>query len=253
MTGLAALFFLTAMLYAAVGFGGGSTYISLLALGGVDYQLLPVIALTCNILVVTGGTFRFQLAQLIPWRRVWPILALSVPAAWLGGLTPIRQEVFMVLLGGSLLAAGVLLLTETIVRRDVESRATPRISGGWFAPIAGGAIGYLSGVVGIGGGIFLAPLLLLTRWAPAKQVAATASIFILVNSLGGLAGQFGKSGAATIFQNVAQHWPLFVAVIAGGQIGSYLATRKLPAHVIRAMTALLILYVAIKILWEQWR
>ena len=110
MTALALLFGLTAALYAAVGFGGGSTYNALLALWGVDYRILPAIALICNIIVVTGGSIRFARAGLVPWRRLWPILLLSAPLAWAGGRMPISEALFTGMLGLSLLAAGLLLL-----------------------------------------------------------------------------------------------------------------------------------------------
>ncbi|WP_417594761.1 sulfite exporter TauE/SafE family protein [Parasphingorhabdus sp.] len=245
---LALLFAATATLYASVGFGGGSTYIALLALAALDYRALPVIALLCNIIVVTGGTIRFQLRGLIDWSKIWPILLLSVPAAWLGGRMVLEQDSFMLLLGISLAAAGVLLIIEPFIRR---ARA---IGGQWtghqlFAPAIGTAIGFLSGTVGIGGGIFLAPILLLTRWADSRRIAATASVFILVNSIAGLGGQLMKSGLSSGGEAILAYWPLFLGVLLGGQVGSILASKALPEIWIRRLTALLILYVAARILW----
>ncbi len=250
IAGLAVLFALTAALYASVGFGGGSTYIALLALAGLDYRVLPIIALLCNIIVVTGGTLRFQLRGLIAWQRVWLILLLSVPAAWLGGFVPIAQGSFMILLGLSLAAAGILLMVEPFIQRG---GAGPR-NGRWtghrlFAPATGTGIGFLSGMVGIGGGIFLAPVLLLTRWSDSRRIAATASVFILVNSLAGLGGQLMKSGLSIGGEAVLAYWPLFLGVLLGGQVGSILASKALPEIWIRRLTALLILYVAVRILW----
>jgi len=250
--GLAVLFFLTAALYASVGFGGGSTYIALLALADLDYRALPIIALLCNIIVVTGGTLRFHARGLIDWRQVWPILLLSVPTAGLGGLIAIDRESFLVLLGISLVIAALLLLLEPIIRRDSSAIMVPvTLKNPWFAPIAGGGIGFLSGMVGIGGGIFLAPILLLTRWANDRKVAATASVFILVNSIAGLAGQLMKSGWEPGGEALLYYWPLFIGVLLGGQIGSVLASKALPERWIRRLTAILILYVAVRILWQQ--
>ena len=130
--GLAALFFLTAALYASVGFGGGSTYIALLALADLDYRALPVIALLCNIIVVFGGTLRFHARGLVDWGRIWPIILLSVPAAWLGGRIPIEQEMFLLLLGGSLLVAALLLLIEPFLRKD-KSTGNIWAAGKWFS------------------------------------------------------------------------------------------------------------------------
>lgn len=245
---LALLFAATATLYASVGFGGGSTYIALLALAALDYRALPVIALLCNIIVVTGGTARFQLRGLIDWPKIWPILLLSVPAAWLGGRMVLEQDSFMLLLGLSLAAAGILLIIEPFIRR------AGAVGGQWaghrlFAPAIGTAIGFLSGTVGIGGGIFLAPILLLTRWADSRRIAATASVFILVNSIAGLGGQLMKSGLSSGGEAILTYWPLFLGVLLGGQVGSILASKTLPEIWIRRLTALLILYVAARILW----
>jgi|TARA_R100001244_G_scaffold20643_9_gene21719 uncharacterized membrane protein YfcA len=246
--GLAILFALTAALYASVGFGGGSTYIALLALAALDYRALPIIALLCNIIVVTGGTIRFQLRGLIDWPKIWPILLLSVPAAWLGGRMVVDEENFLMLLGLSLAAAGILLIMEPFIKRagDGGGRGTRH----WlFAPAIGTGIGFLSGMVGIGGGIFLAPILLLTRWSNSRRIAATASVFILFNSIAGLGGQLAKSGLGGGGEAVLGYWPLFLGVLLGGQVGSILASKTLPEIWIRRLTALLILYVAVRILW----
>ena len=248
--GLALLFALTAALYASVGFGGGSTYIALLALAALDYRALPVIALLCNIIVVTGGTLRFQWRGLIDWPKIWPILLLSVPAAWLGGRMVLEQQSFMLLLGLSLAAAGLLLIIEPFIKRAGDSVRNGQWTGHrLFAPAIGTGIGFLSGMVGIGGGIFLAPILLLTRWSDSRRIAATASVFILVNSIAGLSGQLMKSGLSSGGEAILAYWPLFVGVLLGGQIGSILASKALPEIWIRRLTALLILYVAVRILW----
>ena len=248
--GLVAGFLLTAALYASVGFGGGSTYIALLALAEIDYRLLPIIALLCNIIVVVGGTLRFHSRGLIDWSRVWPIVLLSVPAAWIGGLIAIEKDLFLLLLALSLLLAALLLLLEPLMTE--RDRIVPGLnSNKWFPPLIGTGIGFLSGMVGIGGGIFLAPILLLTNWADSRRIAATASLFILVNSIAGLVGQLMKSGVDPGGEALFEYWPLFIGVLAGGQIGSVLASRKLPDIWIRRLTAALIFYVSIRILWQQ--
>lgn len=251
LSGLAILFFAAAAVYAAVGFGGGSTYIALLALSGLDYRLIPLIALTCNIIVVTGGTLRFHLRKLIDWPRIWPLLLLSVPAAWLGGMISIDRYLFLLLLGGSLAVAGIMLLAEPWLKSGRLSAMKTWTQNMSFLPLIGAAIGFLSGMVGIGGGIFLAPILLLSGWANSRRVAATASIFILVNSASGLAGQLAKTGLERGGLEIVSYWPLFVAVLAGGQIGSHLASRILPELWIKRLTAVLVLYVALRIFWQQ--
>ena len=255
---MALAFGMIALLYAAVGFGGGSSYAALLALAGTDYLLLPVIALVCNILVVSGGTWRFAREGQIDWRRSWPLLAASVPCAWLGGRLPVSPLVFVSLLGGALLVAGLLM----IVRPWLEARAIPMPAGGAAGAslcgtgeqrgvllAAGGGIGLLSGMVGIGGGIFLAPLLHLARWAPARAIAGTAALFILVNSFAGLAGQVAKRGALGA-ADLAPYVGLFVAVVVGGQIGSWLGATRLRARQIEIATAILVLFVAVRLLGQ---
>ena len=240
---LIAAFFVTALLYAAVGFGGGSTYAALLALSGLDYRLLPVLALACNIVVVAGSTVRFARARITPWRGALLLTAIAAPAAFLGGLTPIRQEAFMLLLGASLLLTGAFMLVPVRDEGEGEPASSAR-----FMPLVAAPLGYLAGLVGIGGGIFLAPLLHLTRWRDARAIAAAASLFILVNSLFGLAGQLLKNGSGMLSIAIAEGLPLLVAVAIGGQIGSLMAVRFLPQNIIRWMTAALVIWVGGRLL-----
>ena len=236
-------FFVAALLYASVGFGGGSTYAALLALSGMDYRLLPVLALACNIIVVTGGSIRFATAKVTPWRGAMILTALAAPAAFVGGLTPIGQEAFMVLLGVSLLLTGATMLLPVSQSAQAEPHRLTRL-----VPVAAVPLGYLAGLVGIGGGIFLAPLLHLTRWASAREIAATASIFILVNSAFGLVGQLLKGGTGLMGAAVHSGLPLLIAVAIGGQIGSLLAVRYLSQRLIRWMTAGLVIFVGVRLL-----
>ena len=239
----------TALLYASVGFGGGSTYNALLALAGVDYRVLPAIALTCNIIVVIGGTGRCHRAGLLPWRRALPLVLVSAPFAGLGGLTPITETAFLALLATSLFVAGLALLVQR--ERPLETAPAQQDRKTGFADLLTGAgVGYLAGLVGIGGGIFLTPYLHMTRWAAAKHIAATASLFILINSITGLAGQLGKLGSTGALPEVAGYWPLALAVLIGGQIGSIAGIRLLSPTLVRRATGLLILYVAAQLAWR---
>jgi uncharacterized membrane protein YfcA len=242
MLGLAAFFFATALLYAAVGFGGGSTYNALLVLAGMDYRAVPVVALACNIIVVSAGSWRFARAGHVDWRRSWPFFAASIPLAWIGGRLAVAETVFIGLLAASLFAAGVLMLWQPRWQRD----GPHRIAGRWVEPVAGGAIGLLAGMVGIGGGVFLAPLLYMLRWGTPRAIAGTSGVFILANSISGLAGQLAKgngSGADILLA----YWPLFPAVLAGGLIGATLGSRRIDPKYVRILTAMLILYVAARL------
>lgn len=240
---LALGFFVTALFYASAGFGGGSTYSALLALTGFDYRLLPIVSLCCNIVVVSGSTVRFARAGLIPWRGALSLALVAAPLALLGGLTPVKQSTFLLLLGISLILAGLALF----LPRSPESEGQPAALAKWMG-LAAAPLGYLAGLVGIGGGIFLAPLLHLTRWNRARQIAATASLFILINSIAGLVGQLVKNGPERFGEALGGALPLVLAVILGGQLGSLLAQRLLPERVIRWLTAALTIWAGSQLL-----
>lgn len=247
--GLALAFFVTALLYASVGFGGGSTYSALLALSNVDFRVLPAIALLCNIVVVTGGTIRYSRAGLVPWRRVLPLACVSAPFAWLGGLTPIKETAFLLILALSLIVAGLALLFQNDAQdKSNESVRTRKDRG--FDVLTGVGIGYLAGLVGIGGGIFLAPYLHLTRWAGSRAIAATASVFILINSIAGLTGQMMKLTVSGNLPTLSSYWPLALAVMVGGQIGSIIGVQLLSPLLVRRTTAVLIMFVAGHLIWK---
>ena len=242
---LAGLFALVALLYASVGFGGGSTYSALLALSDTDYRLIPVIALLCNIIVVTGGTIRFVRAGLIDWRQVLPLVAVSAPLAFIGGLVPLKQSVFYLLLGSGLLLSSLVLMVR------VETFATRSLPRPLLLTLSG-AVGLLAGLSGIGGGIFMSPVLHLIRWADAKRIAAFASLYILINSVTGIAGQLVKAGPVSLMNPATEYWPLMLAVLVGGQIGSYMGLKLLSPEWLRRLTAVLVGYVAIRLLWQGW-
>ncbi len=246
-------FFVTALAYSMVGFGGGSTYNALLVLADVDYRLIPSIALICNILVVSGGVYWFWRQGHFSIREILPFIALSVPMAWLGGRIPVSQQWFVGLLGFTLLLTGVQMLTS---RSQADRKYRSQAVNPWMVGLpAGATIGLLSGIVGIGGGIFLSPLLHVTRWAGAYRIAAASSAFILFNSIAGLSGQLMKQAASEPSRQWAgdqliNAWPLFVVVVVGGQIGSRLGSKHLPERWVKGLTAALVLYVAARLLWK---
>ena len=245
MIWLAGLFALVAFVYASVGFGGGSTYTALLALWGVDYHLIPVIALICNIIVVTGGTVRFVRAGLVSCREVAPLLLISAPLAFAGGLVPLKQWLFLGILGGALLLSAIALVVQS-------DKMTQRVLPKSVLLAISGAVGLLAGLSGIGGGIFMAPVLHLIRWAEPRRIAAFASLYILINSAAGLFGQIIKSGAQSLAGPAMQYGILLGAVFVGGQLGSMFGMRYLSPRLLRSLTALLVGYAAVRLLWQSY-
>ncbi len=238
-------FFLIALVYSSVGFGGGSSYLALMAIAGVQFEIIRPAALLCNIVVVTGGTFIFYKDKLIDFKKSWPFLAASVPMAFLGGYWPIKENTFFLILGIALIVASLVLWFQGSMAADDEKKVSDHIG---LNLGLGGGIGFLSGLVSIGGGIFLSPVLHIIRWDAVKKISALASLFILVNSISGLAGQLSRS-AAFDWKFIL---PLLVAVLIGGQIGSRLGARKFnPVH-IKRITAVLILVAGVNILKDHW-
>lgn len=247
MFGVASVFILIAFLYASVGFGGGSSYTAILIESGLDWQLVPPISLLCNLIVVSGGVYHFSKSGHLDLKLALPLLVTSVPAAFVGGYLHLEEPIFLQILGFALLASGVLMLFD---RRWIDRSTNSPSPGAAGLAGMGLVLGALAGVTGIGGGIYLAPVLHLCRLAPARTTAATCSLFILVNSLAGLAGQVSKLGAATADILSMQLLILPVAVLIGGQLGSRFGARRLPAAPIRRLTGLVVLVVAIRILWQ---
>jgi len=238
---LSFLFFLTAILYSSVGFGGGSTYLVLLLIWDVPYLIFPVIALFCNIIVVSGNCFNYIRAGNINFKILTPYLVSSIPLAFIGGSLSINKSFFEVLLFLVLTLAGALLLLKfNSFNEKIETyKKIPKIT----SVIIGSSIGFISGIVGIGGGIFLSPILLLARVDKAKNITTAASLFILTNSISGLTGQLTKS---SVINEVYNYWPLFLMVLLGGQLGNFLNLKIFPARVLALVTAGLVIFVAIR-------
>jgi uncharacterized membrane protein YfcA len=243
---IALAFIAVAFLYASVGFGGGSTYIAILIESGLHWELVPPLALFCNIVVVTGGVYHFARAGHLDLRFAMPLIFSSVPAAFLGGYLQLEKSSFVNLLGVALLLAGVLMLFD----RQWQGRAQPAPqTGAGVSLVLGLGLGGLAGMTGIGGGIYLAPVLHLFRLAEAKTVAATCSLFILVNSISGIAGQLTKLGSGAVVLLDTRYLVLPLAVLIGGQLGSRAGAKWLPASPIRRLTGLVVTIVAVRLLW----
>ena len=238
---LAILFLATAVLYSSVGFGGGSTYLALLLIWGVPYFIFPVIALSCNIIVVSGNCFNYIRTGNLNLKLLIPYLIGSIPLAFIGGSLPIEKRFFEILLFLVLMAAGILLLLNFKSYDDKEEnyRKIP-------IPVSiliGGVLGFISGIVGIGGGIFLSPILFLIRAGRPKHIVTTASLFILINSVSGIIGQLTKNAVLTEIPN---YWYLLVAVLIGGQLGNFLNLRIFPTRILALVTAILVIFVAVR-------
>jgi uncharacterized membrane protein YfcA len=244
---LGILFTLVAIFYASVGFGGGSSYLALLVLWGLPFAVIPVVALICNIVVVSGNSIHYARAGYVNWRLLLPPVLASVPMAYLGGRLVIEKEVFVVILFMTLFITGLRLLVKH--RQYGDEMTVYRAMPLWQGLGLGAVLGFLAGVVGIGGGIFLAPVLYNLRVAAPKVIAATASVFILVNSIAGLFGQLDKNG---FIHEIMDYWYLPLLVLLGGQVGNWLTIRWVPAKVIALLTALLVLFVACRLGWHLW-
>jgi len=196
---------------------------------------------------VIGGTIRYQLNNLIPWKKVLPLIIFSAPFAWIGGRLPIDKELFLAILGISLLVSGMLLL---IRKEEIEnfSKSVNSKIGIFLYSIMSVLIGLISGLVGIGGGIFLSPILHLTKTIPSMNIAAISSVFIFINSIAGLSGQFMKDNNTNLINEFVGYYWLFFAVLIGGSIGTYLGIKTFHPKIVRRLTAILVIYVSLRIL-----
>jgi len=236
------LFFSVALLYSSAGFGGGSSYLAILALSSIAYTEMRAIALLCNIVVVCSNVFLYYKEKMIDFKKIIPLVIFSIPMAYVGGHLKITEKLFFILLGFTLLFASITMWISKKIYTENYVLGKPN-----FIKNAGlgGIIGFISGMVGIGGGIFLSPFLHLTNWDTPKKIAATSSIFILVNSLAGLSGQL-------TYVNFKINWQLtsmlLIAVFIGGQIGNRLSSKFFSPILLKKVTAILIAFVSIRIL-----
>ena len=239
---LSILFFVTAILYSSVGFGGGSTYLALLLIWDIPYYIFPVLALVCNVIVVSGNSFNYIRTGNFNSKLLLVYLVGSIPFAFLGGSIAVEKKFFEIILFIVLSLAGFFLLISN--RNYSEKIIKINNINPLFSIMIGSVIGFTSGIVGIGGGIFLSPILFLLKAAHPKQIVTTASLFILLNSISGILGQLTKEN---IINELFNYYPLFLAVLIGGQIGNFLNLKFLSNRLLAVLTSLLVIFVAIRI------
>jgi uncharacterized protein len=230
---LAAGMLVAAFVYASVGHGGASAYIAAMALAGIAPVEMRPIALTLNVLVSSLATWKFWRAGHFHWRLFWPFAAVSIPFAYLGGAITLPGQAYKVVVGLVLVYAGWQLWQSFRAGEEMRSVRAPAIP---LAMAIGAAMGLLSGLTGVGGGIFLSPLLLMLGWAGTKQTSAVAAPFILVNSLAGLAAGF-VAGTASL---PASTWMLAAAVLVGGWLGAEYGSRRFANPVVRRVLAVVL-------------
>ena len=233
------LFFVTAIIYASVGFGGGSTYLALLLLWDVPYYIFPIIALACNIIVVSGNSFNYIRAGNLNIKLLLPYLLGSIPFAFIGGSIEIDKNIFEIILFVVLAVAGLLLLFnfKSYGNHSKIYKSLPL----FFSIPIGIILGFVSGIVGIGGGIFLSPILYLLKAANPNHITTTVSLFILINSIFGIFGQITKD---INLHEITNYLYLLIAVFVGGQIGNFLNIKVIPTRILALITSLLVIFVA---------
>ena len=235
------LFFITAILYSSVGFGGGSTYLALLLIWDIPYYIFPVIALFCNIIVVTGNSINYVRAGNHNFKLLLPFLIGSIPLSFFGGTLIINKEIFEILLFLVLSIAGIFLLINNKSYED-KNLVIKKINL-FISIFIGSILGLISGIVGIGGGIFLSPILFILKADKPKVIITIASLFILINSISGILGHLSKEN---VLNEIFLYWPLFLAVLIGGLFGNYLNLKVFSNRVLAIITSTLVIFVAIR-------
>jgi uncharacterized membrane protein YfcA len=238
---LAGAMLLASFVYASVGHGGASAYIAAMALAGLAPAEMRPIALTLNVLVSSLATWKFWHAGHFRWRLFWPFAAVSIPFAYLGGAITLPGEIYKVVVGAVLVYAGWQLWRSFRAGDEMRAVREPAIP---LAMAIGAAMGLLAGLTGVGGGIFLSPLVLMLGWAGTKQTSAVAAPFILVNSLAGLAAGF-VAGTAALPQAT---WVLAAVVAVGGWLGAEYGSRRFANPIVRRVLGVVLLVAGAKMM-----
>ena len=229
--------FIVAVLYSSVGHGGASGYLAVMALFAIPQATTRPSALLLNVFVATVGTIQFYRAGHFEWRIFLPFAATSIPFAYIGGMITLPTQVYKLVLGGVLIFAAIRLASN--LKAEAETK-TPNIV---IALVVGALIGLLSGLVGVGGGIFLTPVLLFMNWSETKTAAGVSAMFILVNSIAGLAGNYNQLAALP-----SDVWFWVAGAIAGGIIGSTLGSKRFDSLTLRRVLAVVLLFAGVKLI-----
>lgn len=238
VTILTGVFFCVALLFSSVGHAGATGYLAAMGLMGVDPAVMRPTALALNVLVAGIGTWNFARAGYFRGSLLWPLALTSIPAAFLGGRINLPTEIYKPVVGMVLLISAARFLL-TAQSADREGAREPSVA---IRLLVGGLLGFLSGLTGIGGGVFLSPIMLWFRWAGTREVAATSVTFILVNSLAGLAGNWASTNS------LPPQIPLWLATVAiGGAIGSHAGSRRLNTPVLRRLLAVVLILSGLKL------
>jgi uncharacterized protein len=236
---IALLFFVGAALYASVGHGGASSYLAVMGLFSFAPEVMKPTALALNILVSAVATLKFYRAGLFKWNLFWPFAIASIPAAYVGGATTLPARWYKMLVGVVLIYAAVWMFRSSLRPINKEPHSPPLLA----AIVCGVAIGFLSGLTGVGGGIFLSPLLLYMGWSETRATSAVAAPFILVNSISGLLGHF--TSVAQLPANI----PLWGATaVLGGWIGASYGSKRAPTPVLRQLLSLVLIVAGSKLI-----
>lgn len=230
--------FVIAVLYSSVGHAGASGYIAVMSLLSMAPEVIKPTALSLNILVASIATWQFYRAGYFSWALFWPFAVLAVPFAFVGGHLNLPTHLFKMLLGVVLLYSALRFFIQS--KQVLQIHEPPRT----LALASGAGIGFLSGLTGTGGGIFLTPLLLFMGWADAKRAAAVSALFVLVNSISGLAGNFSATKSLPSFII-----PLLIAAALGGGLGSYFGSRRIQSATIKRLLALVLLIAGLKLIF----
>ncbi|WP_462252374.1 TSUP family transporter [Ekhidna sp.] len=234
------IFLFVALFYSSVGFGGGSSYLAIMSIFLTDFYEIRSTALLLNITVVTIGTMMYVRHRVFDWKLFWPFIIPSIPLAYLGAQMKLSEKTFFLILGSLLILSSLSMIT-----KYVEDRVKMRDFELWKRLGLGGLVGFFAGISGIGGGIYLSPVLNMMNWQNARKIASLASVFILVNSLSGLLGLLAVNTFTFDSQLTIR---LIIAVFIGGMIGSYLSNKKFNTKIIGLLTAALVMYVGLRLL-----